>query len=63
MYTNTYIYIYLYVNTYAYTCIYMYIGTDAVRTHSEHSEPGEAQRARLDCNAHDACINLHIRHA
>ena len=27
---------------------------------SERSEPGEAQRALLDCNAHNACSSLYI---
>ena len=30
---------------------------------SGRSEPGEAQRARLDCNAHKTYKNLHTIHA
>ena len=36
--------------------------SDAVWTQSEQREPGETQRACLDCNAHNTYINLHITH-
>ena len=61
MYMSTYIYIYIYIYVDIYIYIYINICTDAAWTQSEQSEPGEAQQARLDCNAHNTCINLHIR--